>query len=116
MERAGDFLGSALRKTKRPEAALVWLQGAWASLVGTTLAAHTRPVGYRSGCLEISTDGKAWQKQLIEMQREFGEQVNRAWGGKLVREVKFVDRESLRHISKEFDNEHTPFVRGNRKP
>jgi predicted nucleic acid-binding Zn ribbon protein len=116
MERAGDFLGSVLRKTRRPEAAMVWLRGAWPSVVGKTLSAHTRPMKCSNGCLEISADGKAWERQMEGMKREFCEQVNKAWGGTLVREVKFVATQaSLRHLDKEFDNEHTPFVRGNRK-
>jgi len=110
MERAGTFLGGALRRMRRPEAALAWLTSAWPTVVGPTLAAHTRPVRCGAGCLEISTDGKAWQKQIEGMQREFCAQVNCSWGGDLVREVKFVAKPGP-HISHELDNNHTPFVR-----
>jgi hypothetical protein len=38
--------------------------------------------------------------------------VNKAWGSTLVREVKFVAaKPGPRHISRELDNEHTPFIR-----
>jgi len=95
---------------------MVWLMGVWRSVVGEALAAHTRPMKCSGGCLEISADAKAWEKQIEGMKREFCVQVNRAWGGTLVREVKFVATQaSRRHVDKEFDNEHTPFVRGNRK-
>ena len=100
---------------KRPEAALAWLTSAWPTVVGKTLAAHTRPVRCGSGCLEISADGKAWQKQLEAMQSEFCAQVNCSWGGNLVREVKFVAaRPGPRNVSRELDNNHTPFVRRRR--
>ncbi len=116
MERAGDFLGTVLRKTKRPEAAMAWLTGVWPSVVGKTLAAHTRPVRCAGACLEISADAKPWENQIEGMKREFCDQVNKAWGSTLVRDVKFVATQaSLRHVDKEFDDEHTPFVRGNRK-
>jgi predicted nucleic acid-binding Zn ribbon protein len=113
MDQAGNFLGGMLRQLKRPEAAVAWLSGVWPQVVGRTIAAHTRPVRCTAGCLEVATDGKPWRVQLETMQKEFCAQVNRNWGGTLVREVKFVA--ASRHISHEFDNDHTPFVR-RRKP
>jgi predicted nucleic acid-binding Zn ribbon protein len=98
---------------RRPEAALAWLTSAWPSVVGSTLAAHTRPVRCGSGCLEVSADGKAWQKQLEAMKGEFCAQVNCSWGGNLVREVKFVAKPGP-HVSHELDNNHLPFVRRRR--
>jgi predicted nucleic acid-binding Zn ribbon protein len=116
MERAGNFLGHTLRRMKRPEAAMAWLSAVWPNVVGPTLAAHTRPVRCSLGRLEISADGKPWQRQIEGMTTEFRDQVNKAWGSTLIREVKFVASQAeLRHVSKEFDNNHTPFVRGNRK-
>jgi hypothetical protein len=115
MDRAGDFLGGMLRQLKRPEAAVAWLKGAWPNVVGGTIAAHTRPVRYSGGCLEVATDGKPWQIQLETMSAEFCAQVNRSWGGNLVREIRFVPASMPRHISHEFNNDHTPFVR-RRKP
>jgi Dna[CI] antecedent, DciA len=111
MERAGNFLGGMFRQLKRPEAAVAWLSGVWPQVVGLTIAAHTRPVRCDAGCLEIAADGKPWRIQLETMSAEFCTQVNRNWGGNLVREIKFVDDQKLRHISHEFDNDHTPFVR-----
>ena len=117
MERAGNFLGNTFRKMKRPEATIAWLNAVWPSVVGRTLAAHTRPVRCTHGRLEISADAKPWRKQIEGLSVEFSAQVNKAWGSTLVREVKFVATQAeLRHVSKELDNNHTPFVRGNRKP
>jgi predicted nucleic acid-binding Zn ribbon protein len=96
MERAGKSLGGMLRGLERPEAALAWLSSAWPNIVGKILAAHTKPVRCQAGRLEIAADGKAWQKQLESMEKEFCARVNQAWGKK---------------ISRELDNEHTPFVR-----
>jgi predicted nucleic acid-binding Zn ribbon protein len=115
MDRAGNFLGGMLRQLKRPEAAVAWLAGVWPQVVGTTIAAHTRPVRCTAGCLEVATDGKPWQIQLETMRGEFCTQINRTWGGNLVREVKFVAAARPRHISHEFNNEHMPFIRS-RKP
>jgi predicted nucleic acid-binding Zn ribbon protein len=112
MERAGNFLGGILRQIKRPEAVVAWLSSVWPRIVGKTLAAHTRPVRCQHGCLEVSADTKAWQKQLAQMKAEFCEQVNKAWGSTLIREVKFSARKpGPQKISRELDNEHTPFIR-----
>jgi predicted nucleic acid-binding Zn ribbon protein len=111
MERAGDFLGGMLRQMKRPEAAVAWLAGVWPTVVGSTIAAHTRPVRCTAGCLEVATDGKPWQMQLETMSGEFCAQVNRNWGGTLIREIRFVAARPPGHISHEFNDDHTPFVR-----
>jgi hypothetical protein len=50
------------------------------------------------------------------MTREFCARINQAWGGNLVREVKFVEaRGSSERIRHEIDNEHTPFIRRNKR-
>ncbi|MGB8540145.1 MAG: DUF721 domain-containing protein [Candidatus Acidiferrales bacterium] len=110
MERAGKFLGGTLRRLEQPEAALAWLASAWPRVVGKILAAHTKPVRCEAGRLEIVADGKAWQKQLESMKKEFCERVNQAWGGNLVRDVKFISKPGPKR-SRELDNEHTPFIR-----
>jgi len=112
MERAGEFLGKVVRKLDRPEASLAWLIGSWATVVGKTLAAHTRPVRYNAGCLEVAADGKGWRKQLESMKSEFRARVNEAWGGNLIREIKFVAaKPGPKRVPRELDNKHTPFVR-----
>src|SRR5271169_5003205 len=112
MQRAGEFLGRAVRRMERPEGALAWLTSSWVTVVGKTLAAHTRPMRCQDGCLEVGADGKAWRKQLESMKVEFCARVNQAWGGKLVHEIKFVTaKPGPKRVSRELDNEHTPFVR-----
>ncbi|HXX17967.1 MAG TPA: DUF721 domain-containing protein [Candidatus Acidoferrum sp.] len=112
MERAGDLLGRALRRLDQPEAALAWLSSAWPSIVGRALAAHTRPVQCGTGCLELATDGKAWQQQLERVKRELCGRINQAWGTTLVRDVRFVTaKHGLKRPPREVDNEHTPFIR-----
>jgi predicted nucleic acid-binding Zn ribbon protein len=112
MERAGEFLGRVVRRLERPEAALAWLVGAWPSIVGQALAAHTRPVACQAGRLEVSADAKAWRTQLEALAHEFCGRINQAWGGNLVREVCFVAaKPGPKRVPREFDNEHTPFVR-----
>jgi predicted nucleic acid-binding Zn ribbon protein len=115
MEKAGDFLGSMLRRLDCPKALLPWVSSAWPSIVGATLAAHTRPLRLRAGCLELSADSKPWQKQLETMQRELCARVNESWGAALIHEVKFVAPTlSVPAISLEADNNHIPFIRRRR--
>lgn len=118
MERAGRFLGSALRRLKRPEAGIAWLTSAWPEIVGETLAAHVRPATFESGHLEIIADGKEWANQLRSMEREFCAQINCAWGGDLVHDVIVVDSPAqpqgaaiAQRLPRELDNHHTPFIR-----
>jgi predicted nucleic acid-binding Zn ribbon protein len=123
MHKAGDFLGSAVRRMKRPEATIAWLTSAWPTIVGKMLAAHTRPLRCEAGLLEIAADRKDWKSQLEPMTREFRDRINQAWGGKLVREVKFVAtprsafkgvdgaKPGPKRVTRETDNEHLPFIR-----
>jgi len=112
MERAAEFLGRVVRRLKQPDATFAWLASAWPSIVGPQLAAHARPLRCDRDCLELETDGKAWQRQLETMQHELCDRINQAWGGILVREVKFVSAkpgpQTIRH---ETDNEYRPFIR-----
>ena len=123
MQKAGDVLGGVVRRLKRPEATLAWLKSAWPTIVGKTLAAHTRPLRCEGGRLEIAADGKGWKGQLEEMSSDFCARINQAWGGKLIREVKFIgstnsastDRPGPRRIPRESDNEYLPFIRRRKK-
>ena len=112
MERAGEFLGRVVRRLRQPDATFAWLASAWPSVVGAHLAAHTRPIRCNRDCLELETDGKAWQRQLETMEHELCDRVNQAWGGVLVRQVKFVAAKPGPHaIRHEADNEYRPFIR-----
>jgi len=112
MEHAGEILGRALRRLKRPEAALAWLSSAWPSIVGESLAMHVRPVRCIAGCLELTAEGTAWQQQLQTMTHELCRRINRGWGAPLVREVKFVAaRFSLNRLPRDVDNAYIPFIR-----
>jgi|ERR1700735_2886595 predicted nucleic acid-binding Zn ribbon protein len=116
MEKAGDFLGKMLRRLDCPKAVLPWVSSAWPSIVGAALAAHTRPLRLKAGCLELSADSKPWQKQLETMQRELCARVNESWGAALIHEVKFVASAPsvVPAISLESDNNHIPFIRRRR--
>jgi predicted nucleic acid-binding Zn ribbon protein len=115
MDKAGDFLGKVVRRFERPEATLAWLAGAWPSIAGKTLAAHTRPVRCDGAFLEVAADAKAWQQQIESMKRELRDRINKAWGGNLVREVTFVAaKPGPKYVSHEADNAHIPFIRRRR--
>ena len=114
MNRAGDFLGNVIRRINHPDATLAWLESAWLSVVGPQLASHTRPLRCINHRLELLADSTAWQSQLSSMEAALRARINSAWGGTLVRELKFV-RNSARAASssvpRELDNSHTPFIR-----
>ena len=106
------MLEKVVRQIERSEGALAWLTSSWTTIVGKTLAAHTRPVRCREGYLEVAADGKGWRKQLESMKREFCARVNQTWGKNLIREIKFIAaKPGLKRVPRELDNEHTPFVR-----
>jgi predicted nucleic acid-binding Zn ribbon protein len=112
MERAGELLGRVVHRLKQPDATFAWLVSAWPLVVGPALAAHTRPVRCEGDCLELTADTKAWQRQLETMQRELCWRINRAWGGSLVRQVKFAaEKPGPQRIRHEADNEYRPFIR-----
>lgn len=112
MNRAGDFLGSVIRRVNRPEATFAWLQGSWPSVVGPQLAAHIRPLRCIAGRLELSADSAVWQAQLFGLEGDLRARINSAWGGTLVRELKFASTSpTSRSVSLELDNSHTPFIR-----
>lgn len=113
MNRAGDFLGILIRRINHPDATLAWLQSAWLSVVGPQLASHTRPLRCVNHRLELSADSAPWQSQLSSMEAELRARINAAWGGTLVRELKFVSstRCASSALPRELDNSHTPFIR-----
>lgn len=112
MNRAGDFLGNVIRRINHPDATLAWLEGAWPSVVGPQLASHTRPLRCVNHRLELSADSSAWQSQLSGMEADLRARINSAWGGNLVRELKFVRAApASQPMARELDNSHTPFIR-----
>lgn len=113
MNRAGDFLGNVFRRINHPDATFAWLESAWPSIVGTHLATHTRPLRCIGHRLELSADGSVLQSQLSEMEQDLRARINSAWGGTLVRELKFIVRPVAR-LSREADNSYTPFIRRRR--
>jgi predicted nucleic acid-binding Zn ribbon protein len=117
MNRAGDFLGNVIRRMNHPDATLAWLESAWLSVVGPQLASHTRPLRCVNHRLELSADSSAWQSQLSTMEAALRTRINSAWGGTLVRELKFVrsaTRAASSSLRRELDNAHTPFIRRRR--
>jgi predicted nucleic acid-binding Zn ribbon protein len=110
------MLEKVARQIERSEAALAWLTSAWTTIVGKTLAAHTRPVCCQGGCLKVAADGKVWRKQLESMKHEFCARVNQAWGGNLFYEIKFISaKPGPKRVPCELDKAHTPFVRDRKR-
>jgi predicted nucleic acid-binding Zn ribbon protein len=106
------MLEKAVRQIERTEAALAWLTRSWTTIVGKTLAAHTRPVRCQGGYLEVAADGKGWRKQLGSMKREFCARVNQTWGKNLICEIKFVAaKPGPKRVQHEPQIEHTQIFR-----
>lgn len=90
MEHASKTVWAALRRIAKPERPLDLLVAVWPLMVGSRLAAHTRPVGWNGARLDVSVDDGPWQAQLERLSRPIRAKVNTWWGGNLVREVRFV--------------------------
>jgi len=90
MEHASKTVWAALRRIAKPEKPLDLLVAVWPLMVGTRLAAHTRPVGWNGARLDVGVDDGPWQAQLERLSRPIRAKVNSWWGGNLVREVRFV--------------------------
>jgi predicted nucleic acid-binding Zn ribbon protein len=102
MEQAGEILKGALGKLARREDALEWVQAVWPVVLGSRVAARARPVAWRDGVLEVDVRSAAWQRELEAMAARLCAEINRAWGGQLVREMRFTSGEAPAR---------TPFVR-----
>lgn len=111
MERAGDFLGVALRRIQDPSAATAWLNARWPTLIGETLAAHLRPTSCASGVLRVEADSREWKNQAEAMDKQLRERVNQFWGATLVREVRVELARRAGRLPYEIDNNHVPFLR-----
>ncbi|MFZ0634599.1 MAG: DUF721 domain-containing protein [Candidatus Acidiferrales bacterium] len=115
MKRLGEILAPALRRTAARQSPFKWLAGTWPAIVGRRLAAHTRPSKLAEGVLDVAVNGRDWRNELEGVSVEFCSRVNEAWGGALVREIRFwVDRIGTPRLPHELDNEHMPFVRSRR--
>lgn len=90
MEHASKSVWAALRRIAKPEKPLDLLAAVWPLMVGTRLAAHTRPTGWNGSRLDVSVDEGPWQAQVERLSKPIRAKVNAWWGGTLVREVRFV--------------------------
>jgi predicted nucleic acid-binding Zn ribbon protein len=108
MKRAGEILAPLMRRLMARDAPLPWLEGSWKSIVGSRLAAHTRPVKLSNGVLEISADSLEWKNQLKDMVDEFPRRINAAWSGRLVEKALIILDARL---EADAEAERNPFVR-----
>jgi predicted nucleic acid-binding Zn ribbon protein len=112
MKPIAEILGSALRRAGRRGSAMSWLAGAWPVIVGAKLGERTRPQKLFDGVLDVTVTGKEWRAELEGVAAEFAGRVNAAWGGSLVKQVRFAAaRRPGPRLPRSLDNEHTPFVR-----
>jgi predicted nucleic acid-binding Zn ribbon protein len=85
-----DLLSAMLRGTpaeKRLEEGRIWL--VWEDAVGSRIALHAAPSGFRDGTLTVTVDSAPWMQQLSFLKRELIAKVNDGLGHELVRELYF---------------------------
>jgi predicted nucleic acid-binding Zn ribbon protein len=72
----------------REDAAAGSLAGRWAQIVGTDLAAHTRPDRLTDGELTVTADSTAWATQLRLLAAQLVRRLNAELGAGAVRQVR----------------------------
>jgi predicted nucleic acid-binding Zn ribbon protein len=102
VQHAGEILKGALGRLARREDALEWVEAVWPVVLGPRVAAHARPVAWQDGVLEVAVGSAAWQRELEAMAEFLCAELNRAWGGQLLRGMK---------LSSDEDAPRTPFIR-----
>jgi predicted nucleic acid-binding Zn ribbon protein len=79
-----------LREQLAPETVLADVQRAWASAVGTTIAAEARPTAERGGILTISCSASVWAQELDLMAPVILERLNAGLRGGHVSRLRCV--------------------------
>jgi predicted nucleic acid-binding Zn ribbon protein len=102
MRHAGEILKGALGRLARPEHALDWIQAVWPVVLGARLAARAQPTAWHEGALDVFVRSANWRRELEAMSETLRAELNRAWGGELVRCLRFSSGE---------DPPRTPFLR-----
>jgi predicted nucleic acid-binding Zn ribbon protein len=85
-----DLLSAMLRGTpaeKRLQEGKVWL--VWEDAVGSRIALHAAPSGFRDGTLTVTVDSAPWMQQLSFLKRELIAKVNDELGHELVKDLYF---------------------------
>jgi predicted nucleic acid-binding Zn ribbon protein len=72
----------------REPAAVASVFGRWAQIVGTDLAAHTRPESLADGELAVTADSTAWATQLRLLAAQLVRRLNAELGDGTVRQVR----------------------------
>jgi predicted nucleic acid-binding Zn ribbon protein len=85
---AGKFLAAIVPSGWLKDAAdLGGLKRSWASIAGTTAAAHTRPVQWKDGTLRVDADSSVWISEFGLRKRELIEAVRNATGRKDLKDI-----------------------------
>ncbi len=70
-----------------PEVQLIFLRELWPQIVGSGVAANTRPVGLARGTLAVASTDALWAGQVGELEELLVRSVNRFWGRRLVERI-----------------------------
>ena len=85
-----DLLSAILRGTpaeKRLKEGEIWL--VWEDAVGSRIASHARPAGFRDGTLTVTVDSAPWMQQLSFLKRDIVGKVNAKLRSELVKDLYF---------------------------
>lgn len=87
---AGDVVGQVLGDLGLDGVALAHRIGArWPEIVGEGVAAHCRPLGLRSGVLELEVESPVWSQQLQLRKTELLARLRDCFGDDAPRELRF---------------------------
>ena len=64
----------------------------WPELVGSQVAAATRALGVRDGVLFVATKSSTWAHELILRKRPILQSLNKALGGSIISDIRFMGR------------------------
>ena len=87
-EIPSGVVGSAFPRTSEPEVCQI-VRGAWASIVGADLAAHSSPMEIMGDSIMIATESSQWTQQLAFLCDQVLQQVAALTNTSTIKQVRF---------------------------
>jgi predicted nucleic acid-binding Zn ribbon protein len=75
---------AAVAAELEPATTLAAVQAAWASVVGSAIAAHATPAGERGGVLDVVCDESVWAAELELMGPDLVQRLGAALGSRAI--------------------------------
>lgn len=84
----GSVLDAVLARLDPDNRIALWRR--WDAVVGEPIASHARPNRLEDGVLVVEVTSHAWAQELQHLRGDLATRLNRAFGAKKVREIRFV--------------------------